>query len=331
VIQPATHQPGTDARPLEFRLDCDRTDPEPPGDQLGRGKSDRREQNVTNHETILYRNQRKRGFAAFTCKVHQGGFGRATKSSFFDQTDTGQVMQGFRVESENVTKLSQYSRQGEVGEGGKHEVCGQGTEAGSNSVWHTDHSQPGSLGSPDAIGRILESERLISVEMESGKGSQEQVRGGLEAGSVFTADDCVELVPKIQALKVGIHPAVRGTGSNRQSKTQAAGRFQGIRDSGHGRQGNLPIKAGTMRLLVQCDAIKRLTGEFFKPGDRVEVGNGGTHHGANPFIQREFLTVAGIEVLPDLHLGCFGVEDETVEVKNESLDHLSPENKGWAN
>ena len=258
----------------------------------------------------------------------KAGFGRATKSSFFYQTDAGQVIQGFRAESEHVTKVSQHSRQGEVGEGGKRQVCGQGTEAGGNGVRHTDHAQPGSLGSPDAIGGIFKSERLVSVEVEGGEGSQEQVRGGFETGGVFTADDCVEQVPKIQALKVGIHPGVRGTGSNCQSKTQAAGRFQGIRDPGHGRQGSLPIKAGAMRLFVQGGAVKRLTGEFFKLGDRVEVGNGGTHHGPNPFIEWEFLTVAGIEVLPDLHLGCFGVEDETVEVKNEGLDHLSPENNG---
>jgi hypothetical protein len=38
--------------------------------------------------------------------------------------------------------------------------------------------------------------------------------------------------------------------------------------------------------------------------------------------ERKFLPVAGIEFMPDLQMGSFRIEDETVEAEDERLNHI---------
>ena len=57
-------------------------------------------------------------------------------------------------------------------------------------------------------------------------------------------------------------------------------------------------------------------GQALQPCQRVKPGSAVADHAAHPFIQREFLAVAGIEFLPDLGFGRLSVENESIEVKD---------------
>ena len=109
---------------------------------------------------------------------------------------------------------------------------------------------------------------------------------------------------------------MRGTGSHRQAQAEEAGRVKVVSHAGQGQQVGLPCQAGAPGLFAQGLAVEGEAGEAFEVAHQVEVGNRRANHGAHPFVKREFVSVAGVEVLPDLHLGGFRVEDETVKVKD---------------
>ena len=78
-------------------------------------------------------------------------------------------------------------------------------------------------------------------------------------------------------------------------------------------------------------AVAETQGRGIQPGEsgemrcRVERGNAVAADGFRPLVHGQFVSVLAINGLPDFHFGCFCIEDQSVEIKDEGLQrHVIP-------
>ena len=75
------------------------------------------------------------------------------------------------------------------------------------------------------------------------------------------------------------------------------------------------------RPAAQRGQVKALPGHGSQVGRRVKIASGDPDHLLDPELERKFLPIFGIDFLPALHFGRFGIHDQTVKIKNKRFYH----------
>src|SRR5690349_3066338 len=80
----------------------------------------------------------------------------------------------------------------------------------------------GRLGSPDAVGRVLENDRfvLLDVELLERQKKQVRVRLGTLYPNLIRGDDLVKIIEDPQSFGMRIHPRMRRAGGDRQPEPE---------------------------------------------------------------------------------------------------------------
>jgi len=166
------------------------------------------------------------------------------------------------------------------------------------------------------------------LHVQGSKDGLVQRRIRFHAEHIFSAFDGVEIPDETKALEVIFDPLVRRAGSQPDLQSQPPGLLQVLDDA---RKGLLFRRQHSLAGLAQpleFRPVHRPTepGSQIGQGVKLVVARAQTQC---PIIQREFVTVRPVDLLPGLESWHLRVHHQPVKVEDKCANHRLPPNLSW--